>query len=263
MYGEPMSNRKFQVLLADTQESLRLHYVVRYRVFCLETGYEDAREFPDKMERDDYDKQSVHFLVRARETGQWVAAMRLVLGPAHTLPLAERCAIEADAGVPPDAMAAEISRLCVVGSYRRRRQEHASPHVIPWDKRERDVAKGKGVYRLERRGDPEILLRLINAAVEYGHTHQINYGYALMAQSLMRILKSIGLNIVPIGPVCEHRGIRRPYLMNLETLFADINLQDNDFQEMLFKGAAYQRYSEWQTSIHRTPSIEEVTYKRG
>src|SRR3569832_697528 len=82
-----MNKEHFEVVLADDECSRRIHYQLRYQVFCLDTGYEDPDAFPDGEEKDEWDQNAVHFLVRERETQQWVAAMRLVIpqdkAPAH------------------------------------------------------------------------------------------------------------------------------------------------------------------------------------
>ena len=241
-----MLHNHFQVLLADTKESLKLHYLIRYRVYCLETGYEKPAAFPDKMERDRYDNQSVHFLVREREAGKWVAAMRLVVGPTDVLPFAAKC--EYDKSIVPTAerRAAEISRLCVVGAFRRRKQEHGTPYEIPWGQNEHPILMESKLCRFERRHEPGILLGLIHAAVDYASRHQIKHGYALMAESLARIMMSQGLRVTPIGPACEYRGVRRPYSIDTDHLFSDAPTRTKGISEAFRHLPAYERYSDWQ-----------------
>lgn len=262
-----MSNRQFQVLLADTHESLRLHYTVRYRVFCVEMEYEDASAFPDKMETDPYDDRSVHFLVKMEETGHWVAAMRLVLGFADTLPLSNRTLFERQEGPAPDERTAEVSRLCVVGTFRRRKQEQATPHVVPWGRAEGHAIASPGggvLHRLERRREPEILLRLISAAAEYGREHNIRYYYAFMAASLMRILKRMGLRIIPAGAASMHRGPRWPCLIDLDNLFLDEPMRNSEMLEIFQTTPAYLRYSVWKHSmLSRRVSSREPMRQRG
>lgn len=241
-----MLNNHFQVLLADTQESLKLHYLIRYRVYCLETQYEEPKAFPDKMERDQYDNQSVHFLVREREAGKWVAAMRLVVGPTDVLPFAKRCEYDKSKVPLAEQRAAEISRLCVVGAFRRRKQEHETPYEIPWGQGEKPISAGSKLRKLERRREPGILLGLIHAAVEYGRQHQIKHGYALMADPLARIMMSHGLRLVPIGPACEYRGVRRPFIIDTDSLFSDVPNQSNGISEAFRYRPAYEHYSDWQ-----------------
>ena len=242
-----MLNNHFQVLLADTKESLKLHYLIRYRVYCLETRYEEPAAFPDKMERDQYDSQAVHFLVREREGGKWVAAMRLVVGPTDMLPFASKC--DYDKSLIPstaEQRAAEISRLCVVGAFRRRQQEHDTPYEIPWGRGEKPISVSSKLRRFERRREPGILLGLISAAVEYGRQHHIKYGYALMADPLARIMMKHGLLLLPIGPACEYRGVRRPFMIDTDSLFSEVPRQSSGISEAFCHKPAYERYSVWQ-----------------
>ena len=60
----------FEVFLADTLEGKQIHYNLRYQVYCDEMGFEDKDSFPDKMESDEWDDNSVHFIVRHRASGQ-------------------------------------------------------------------------------------------------------------------------------------------------------------------------------------------------
>src|SRR4051794_18039883 len=108
-----MFDDHFEVLLADTVWAKNIHYNLRYRVYCLERGYEDPQAFPDGKERDRYDDVSKHFLIRSFESGEWLAALRIVSFPFEALPINRVSRIEKDR--LPDvrnAEVAELSRLC-------------------------------------------------------------------------------------------------------------------------------------------------------
>src|SRR3569623_78315 len=113
-----MNKEHFEVVLADDECSRRIHYQLRYQVFCLDTGYEDPDAFPDGEEKDEWDQNAVQFLVRERETQQWVAALRLVVLQDKTLPIVTRAHITPDVAVA-SGETLEFSRLCMVGHYRR------------------------------------------------------------------------------------------------------------------------------------------------
>lgn len=237
--------------------------MIRYRVFCLERNYEDAAAFPDKMERDAFDNRAAHFLLRESETGQWVAAMRLIVGRTPFLPISKLCLLESHAGAAPDEMTAEVSRLCVLGSFRRRRQESGVPHVVPWTGETDSGLEDQGVLRLDRRREPEILLRLIHAAAQYGKRNNMRYYYALMAESLLRILTRIDLRVVTIGEAYEHRGLRVPCLIDLNSLFLD-GPASRRAQDIFHRSSAYLRYSEWKRSLESTEAPErEAAVKSG
>lgn len=83
-----MFDNEFEVVIADTDESRSINYNLRYRVYCLETQFEDPKKYKSGLEFDDFDRNSnaVHFLVRSRSSRKWVAAMRLVKGSRDELP---------------------------------------------------------------------------------------------------------------------------------------------------------------------------------
>ena len=105
-----MFDTHFDVLLCDTTESRDWHYELRYDVYCIDRAYENASAFPDKRERDNHDAESVHFLVRNRTNGQFVASMRLVVGEPSELPFWHHCQLDKPKEHAALGKSAEISR---------------------------------------------------------------------------------------------------------------------------------------------------------
>ena len=62
-----------ETILCDTEEARDLHYRIRHQVFCEETGFESAHDFPDDRETDRYDDSAVHFVVLDRFRGRLIA----------------------------------------------------------------------------------------------------------------------------------------------------------------------------------------------
>ena len=62
------SQKYFEIVLADTTELLEHVYRIRYQVLCVQNTFPDmdAIDYPDKMERDEYDNHSCHALLRFR-----------------------------------------------------------------------------------------------------------------------------------------------------------------------------------------------------
>jgi N-acyl amino acid synthase of PEP-CTERM/exosortase system len=135
-----MFDERYEVVLADTASSRDIYYRLRYRVFCEETGFEDARRFGNQRERDRYDDYAVRFPVRGKRRNRWLAAARLVIGPADFLPVNRVAEIGLD-DAPPETIIAEFSRLLIRNDYR-----------TPTESGE---------------AEPEVLLGLIRAAREY------------------------------------------------------------------------------------------------
>ncbi len=237
-----MFDEHFEAVLADTEEARSIHYRIRYQVFCEETGYEDRKSFPDRLEKDAYDKNAVHFIVRHRATGKWIAAMRLVLGCFGTLP-AERVCKDLDtrliSQLNHDAVA-EISRLCMVEEFRRRRHEGFFPYEVI------DGRTGaRSLPNKERRKEPEILLGLLRALYSWSSRNGIEHCFFLIAPSLARVIRRLNINLQEIGSPCEHRGMRIPYVADIEEGRAQLLNGCVEMAELMQnEHAAYVLYSE-------------------
>lgn len=174
--------RAFVVELADTPDALTEAMRLRYQVYCMERGFEAGQ---DGLERDDFDDQARHVLVRARNSGRPVGTVRLVRGsngrngPRYPMQLA--------ADLPrlrqlPATRTAEVSRFAISKSVRS------------------ECAGAFGLLRL-------CLLRgIVALSGELGLTHWC----ALMEPSLLRLLQMSAIYFQPIGPLVEHHGMRQP-----------------------------------------------------
>lgn len=213
----------FEVILADNDYSRSLHYKVRYQVYCLEEGFENAAKFHTMEEYDDWDKQSAHFLIRSKQTHEWVAAMRIVIPEHGPLPIEGLCDIHplvrpSLTGEP----AAEISRICVVNTYRRKASQQQS-----------------------RVHKSMILKGLLSAAAQYSQENGILNWYFLTSPGLARIISYMNVQLIKVGAACEHRGIRYPFLANLKQAIEQAKQGCPDMASMLNRNASvYKRFSE-------------------
>src|ERR1043165_7041228 len=60
---------------------------LRYQVYCLERNFEDAAQYPDRLETDDFDAQSVHGVLFYRPWDKAVGTIRLILPQDGLTPL--------------------------------------------------------------------------------------------------------------------------------------------------------------------------------
>ncbi len=206
---------QYELLVADEPRSRRIHHRLRYRVFCLETGYEDPGAFPDGEERDPWDAQATPFLVRSRPCGHWVAAVRLVLPrPGRGLPIAGLARLDRE----PDADTAEVSRLSLVGQARRRIHR---PVVSCQGYR---AAEGGGLppRGLRRHPTRPVLQAMLRGLVAYSLDRGVTSWYLLVTRSLARLLElALPMRLEAVGPPCWHRGERLPYRVDVaETAMA-------------------------------------------
>ena len=114
-----MIENDYEVVVADTRETRRIHHRIRYQVYCLETAYEDPNAHPGGVERDEWDDHAIPFLVRHGPSGQWVGAMRLVPSVGGRLPLYDLVGTGAEGDQFKTERAWEISRVCIPSAYRR------------------------------------------------------------------------------------------------------------------------------------------------
>ena len=217
-----MPKEYFEVVLADDEWSRRLHYQLRYRVFCVETGYEDPAAFPEGEEKDEWDERAAHFLVRERGTGQWVAAMRMVFPRGKPLPMETRTSIEESMRPPADHVL-EISRLCMVGHYRSRSPGQVScetPSPLAPVSAEGVIGVAPSELR-KRLRTAEILRALLDAAVAYSHESGIQHWYMFITKALSKVIAYVlPLELRQVGQPAWHRGERYPFVVNVEHLFA-------------------------------------------
>lgn len=70
-----------RVYLARSEALKRVHFRLRYQVYCVENEYEPPNAYPEGLEIDDHDARAEHFLVRAgtfHGRGRWIGTMRLI-----------------------------------------------------------------------------------------------------------------------------------------------------------------------------------------
>lgn len=214
-----MSDERFEIVLADTPEAKRIHYRIRFLVYCLETGFEDPGAHPDGLERDGWDDDAAHFLVRSRDSGDWIAAMRLVLPGPRRLPVETVCNLDPDIvdSAPADRVG-EVSRLCMIDRYRRRSQERDFPYeVVDADAGRRRFSIPPPVERRahQRRHGSEIMLSLLVAAAEYSRGVGLAHWLFLTSPVLCKVIERYGVSLIPAGEPCLYRGERRPYFVDL------------------------------------------------
>ena len=238
-----MFDKHFEAVLADCAESKRIHYKIRYQVYCIESGYEDRHAFPDGEEKDEWDNQSVHFLVRSKESGEWIAAMRLILpGSESGQPVFQLCDIDATiTGKTCDSTAGEISRLCIINPFRRKLSP-CSPGKNQVLLRQHEPSNLP--HMRERCKEPLILLGLFRAAAEYSRNHNIPYWYFLTTLALARMLRRMNIHLIKAGSSWSHNGERHPFLIDLRDAVERARNGSRVIDQMLYNQSAYLRYSE-------------------
>ena len=224
----------FTQLMRDKLESalfkdfLRL----RYDVYCLECHYLDAREYDEGLETDDFDVRSFHVGAHNFE-GLLVGTVRLVFASeSEAFPFEEHCAVFDDFEFPPRRECAEVSRLVVRKSFRRRPgdslqgiskefQEKGRLETITPEKEHKP-----GQHR--RSGSPQILLGMYREMYRYSRQNGIRFWFAAMEKGLARSLGKMGFHFMPAGPEGDYYGPVAAYVVDLWELHGNLS-RANEF----------------------------------
>jgi N-acyl amino acid synthase of PEP-CTERM/exosortase system len=226
----------FNVEVADTTQVRRDAFRLRYRVYCEERDFEQREQFPDQMERDVFDDQSVQAIVRHRPTGIPVGVVRLILRDSdesrHLLPIERTCRKLFDKKQTARFnlrrySVAEVSRFAV--------SKTAIAEVEKKMTTEPFRTGGVGVPGVGVRGDSfrSIVLGLIAALFQISATRDVDHWYALMEPALARHLSRLGLRFTRIGPLVNHRGKRQPMLASLADLRHDISVKNPQLHQLI------------------------------
>ena len=212
----------FKVVPAVTPELVREAQRIRHSVYCEELGWEPVND--EGLERDSYDENALHCLLMAVRSQRYIGCVRLVLPqldhPDHFFPIQESCRDTLYAGYPDleasqRGETAEVSRLAIVADYRRRKSELNKPVSI--DLQEDATIQG-------RRRFPYIPVGLYIGMLEMASFYGIKTMYMLTEPLLATHFSRLGGNLKPIGDAIEHRGRRRPYVMEVEEVLKGANL---------------------------------------
>lgn len=244
-----MFDEHYEVVLADTESARRIHYQIRYQVYCLEEGFEDYRNFPDGEERDEWDKHSVHFLVRSKTTDEWVAAMRLVLPSSQGFPLEQICEVDPSVASPRlgDSVV-EVSRLCIVEHHRHKRQQQAAHSVNTAKTYPHIVSDAPESSARNRRHKSEIVMGLMRAAAVYSRKHEIPNWYFLSTPAFARMMNWLSFQLIKLGPACNHRGKRLPFLISPLEACEKAKQGCTAMAALLRRSSAYRRFSELESN---------------
>jgi N-acyl-L-homoserine lactone synthetase len=176
----------FRAEAVNSDRLLKMALSLRYQVYCLERNFEEAAHFPDRLETDRYDAQSVHGVLFYRPWDKAIGTTRLILpkeGPA-SLPFHAMLgkAGTASAGDFFQGRTAEVSRFAVSRSFR---PDEGARSMLP-------------------------CLGLVQLLLRLSLMHDVTHWAAMMQPSLLRMLAMMGIEFVPVGPLVSYHGLRQP-----------------------------------------------------
>jgi len=219
-------NQYFEMIPALTDELKIEVYKLRFQVYCNETDFENPANHSDGLEQDAFDDQSVHYLIRHRQSNAYAATTRLILpkdnDPEKPFPIELHSTIdnlEPLKDIPRNKLA-EVSRFCVSKEFKRRKHDKVNSLTgIHED-------SVKYITEDEKRTFPHITIALIASQIKISEEHDIHYWYAVMEPALLRFLSILGIHFTSIGPITEYHGKRKPGVIKVSDLLAGV-LQKN------------------------------------
>lgn len=224
--------RSFNLIEADTPELLLKVYQLRYLVLCVQNNFPDmnASDFPDELEKDEFDERSSHMLIQFIPTGKFIGTVRLILpdpsNPGSLFPLEMYTQIDPSLyslDSETRKQTAEISRFLVSSDFDRRKrdrrkstehnnqQNSTETNQTAGNHFENDRRKGEDRRRRDRRSSLNLYVVLMAGVVKMTSKHNMQYWISAMEPALNRLVSFSGLNFNPIGPVIDYHGRRQPY----------------------------------------------------
>ena len=245
-----MIEQGYDFYLADTDAGKSIHFGLRYQVYCLRERYEDPARHQNFLEQDEYDDKAVHFIARYRATGEWLGAMRLIVGRVEQLPVTRYSSVMPGSTISAGwQTVAEASRLCALLPSASRSDFVSSSTTIP--RQFMRNTSGPGTQRSLQTS--WISLGLIRAARQYCLRHDITFCFFLISDPLARILRRLGMEIEPVGSPCQHRGWRSPYIHNVKTGYQVMAERSPDLYNSFCQHTSYTRFS--RMVEHRSPEL--------
>lgn len=204
----------FEILPALDDATRDQAFSIRHQVYCEDLGFEAVRA--DRLETDEYDAQSLHCLLRTSgDDHALVGCSRLVLArpddPDHPFPFERACAANLDLHTVdsrrlPRHKIAEVSRLAVRKTYRRRRDDNGGPVPLA----------GADSGDTPHVRFPFIPVGLYLGTMAIAERQGIEHTFTLTELRLADHLAKLGFQATQIGPAIEHHGQRIPSIIDVQ-----------------------------------------------
>lgn len=235
-------SQHFEIVPALTQDQIQQGQRLRFQVYCLERQILKKEQYPDGIEVDIFDWRSVHSLLRHRATGQLAATVRLMLSnqddPNAEFPIEKRLQYptyykDIEVRSLPRSSIAEISRFAISKQFCHRAgdENFESEDVAYRDRRASVISTPFPINRRaaeNRRGFPHISLGLLKAIVLMSDANNVQYWYAAMEFSFIRLLERFGIHFLPLGPAVDYFGYRQPCIASVDELLKGVAAERPD-----------------------------------
>ncbi len=221
----------FEIEKVDSPELFGICSRIRYNVLCEEgriPGF-DRDQYPEGLEHDGFDAHAQSFLLRHRASGECIGTIRMILSRDASQRFAiEHCPDHAFYPGKRDVLErhrhhmAEISRLMILPSYRRRLRdkefELTLPHPLP-SVRERRLLHP--------------MIGLFKAIIMVTDREHLQCWCSIMEPALYSTLKGLGIHMEPMGPDIVYHGTRRIYFCHVPDIVSQVYKTHKDVWTLL------------------------------
>jgi N-acyl amino acid synthase of PEP-CTERM/exosortase system len=210
------SNGKFRFMRVESEDLKRAIYRLRYQIYVEEFGFERPEDHPCDLEVDPYDAHAI-YMAALDATEQVVGTARLILHSKDGFPIEHAVNLQYSGEKPPPERTAEISRLAVASSYRRRAEDGQYGVESYLKVSQGGVLPDIGVIPEEyaRRQRPAIMLGLCALIWQTSKRLGLTHWYMISEKKLWNTLYKYGMLFHQIGEPVEYHGIRIPYMIPL------------------------------------------------
>lgn len=250
-------SRMFELIPSLDDATLEQVFRIRHDVYCRDLGWEPVRE--DGLESDEFDRHSLHCLLRRRPTGEPVGCTRLILArpeaPEHPLPFEQSCSEVLDRSIVdpakmPRHTIGEVSRLAVLNTFRQRRGEDSTAVSMT----DTDFGGSGPEARF-----PFVPVSLYLGAASIARRFGIEHVFVLTEPRLASHFVRIGFDIRTVGGPIDHRGVRLPSLLSSSKVVDELRPLIRPMYGVIEQsvGRAFDAHAVAQTARDRAiPSIE-------
>jgi N-acyl-L-homoserine lactone synthetase len=233
----------FTVSVITDERELKEIYRLRYKIYCLEWGFEKPENYESGLLKDIYDDAAVNFAAKDH-SNKIVGAIRLILYSENGFPIEKYCELSGNQNEIPREKIAEISRLAIHRDFRRRAEDkyiygpdeerrsigsfhfagtYSNSRRFEDRHRHKNNSLRTGSTQTERRKRHEIIIDLYKAVYRESKRRQLSSWYAVMTKGIVNLLDKFGLKFNAIGDPVDYHGIRTPYFGEIDKIEQDMS----------------------------------------
>jgi N-acyl amino acid synthase of PEP-CTERM/exosortase system len=226
----------FDFRVVKSQADRDAAHMLRYEVYCEETGYLSKDDNILGVERDEYDAHSVQSILQHRSSNRTAGTVRLVLPMADKPGCHQPSRMFASAldtlpdSVLPRSTTAEISRLAIHPSFRRRLGDGLYANIFAGN-------QSLSPDFDPRRIIPHITIGLFASIFQMTRENSLTHLCAIIDPALLRMLSRLGLHFNMAGERIDFHGPRQPVYASGSELLERLADEQPEIYELIISSS--------------------------